>query len=135
MANPTNITIGYNAKIKINGTLFGIRSGTATIEADEHEVGDTNTGVQKTHAAGRESLSLDLKVYEDSTVDYFGGTFTLRPRTTVAVLFYPNGLAGGVYTCTTFLVLRAQHAIDVTNPNDLSFAGKNAGAFTSPSGA
>lgn len=58
------VIIGYEAKVRLNDAVFGVKSGSIRYQADLHESGDTEKGEYKRHKAGRKMAEFSCEFSE-----------------------------------------------------------------------
>lgn len=124
------LVLGHEADIKIDNTLFGVRSGNARLNVDPQEGGDTNTGGVKIHKGGRASFSGTLDFYTKSDQNPFGAPYSLLPGTYVKIKIYPQGVTvNNPIETDYFLVNDADINFDVDGKGTGRISGISSGSF------
>ncbi len=151
------VVLGKDAKVRLNGIVLGVRSGSIVESATDHEVGDTednqggatgstlgNFGPNafltipigfETHEGGRRVAEITMEWYL---------TFALTPAFSFGLiagsiitnpLIYPKGTAFSAWTFAFITVLRTEPTnIDLNQPLVQRWSGKSSGPYSAPAG-
>jgi hypothetical protein len=96
MAHPggdQGVIIGYEAKVRLNGNIFGVKSGSIRYQADVHESGDTEKAAFKRHKAGRKMAEFQCEFSEPKAANtsFHVAPLTLQEGDAVLITVYRNG--------------------------------------------
>lgn len=98
------ISMGYNARVKVNDVLFRVVSGNAEINYDKHPANDSETGRTKTSKRGMYSLTASLVLYARVDTNIHGGSFMIGgpDDEELSLKIYHNGIDEDPYECASF---------------------------------
>lgn len=124
------LVLGYEAEVKIDTTIFGVKSGSVRLSVDPHEGGDTSNGQTKIHKGGRASFTFSCDFYTKSDQNPFAGAFSLLPGSYVRLHVYPQGLTvNNPIETDYFLVNDGEFNFDVDGKGMGRISGVSSGSF------
>lgn len=131
------VVLGYEAQVlvKAGGGVFfnfAVRGCTTDADADEHECGDSITGIFKAHKGGRRHLAISLEFQE-----YHGTVMHVPPNnfvegTEISISVFPNGPGEPGYICPSFILKHYQDRWNIDGKLEGSLSGKSNGPYTLP---
>jgi hypothetical protein len=105
MTQNEKVALGWEAVMRINGTPFGMTQSDFELTWDKHEVGDSETGVNKVPKRGRFVATLSTNFYCKKDVNYHDAPLLIGTATneTMQIWIYPLGLGDAPYKLDPFV--------------------------------
>jgi hypothetical protein len=127
-----NVSLGHEAKIRINGEPYAVVGGQLRVVAQEHDTSDTEGGDFENARAGLRRLECDLEAQASTDVSPFVVPLNLNEGAVVFLQVYPHGLGAAPYESRDFLVLEFTHAFPVRQPQSFRLRGRSKHEYFKP---
>lgn len=124
-------TVGYNARVKVNGTFYRCKRWEVDDTAVDLEVGDSEDGVFEVHEPGRNvaRITLENATY-DAALNPYAAPFSLSSGNHAHVEIFPADVGASSHDFPDVLITSAKQAGDVAALTPVTITGVTSGPYT-----
>lgn len=126
----SDVVLGYECDVEINGTAFGVVTGRIRTYADPQETGDTLSGPNKLHKGGRGAMEVSLTFYNKFAVNPHAAPLGIKEGTYIPIKIYTQGSGdANDYETDYLLVTEFSTDFSVDGKGQGSISGVSSGTY------
>lgn len=130
--------LGYEAKVRVNNTIFNVTSGSVQIARVVVDTSDSETGRKTANKAGKEQMSVSLQFNDATDVNPHSGPYSILADDTIKIKIWPRGNSdleteSYFYYCPKLVLSNFEIQFNSQNGQvSGSLSGVSNGTFTRP---